>query len=182
MPSLPTITDDDKAKIKAVVPTRVLSAALARIYYAHPQWYYTGLQGALVFNYDKSDDTFHFKMVDLEGTGGILWKHELYQNLEYNVENKFFHSFEGDQCMIGFIFENEIEADSFSQKVISERDSKAKPEKKKKKAAIGKIDKSMICSPQSGSFVHVAHVGYDKNGFTSTGVDPSWTQLMENLT
>ena len=95
MPSLPSITDDNKVKIKAVVPTRVLSAARARIYYAHPQWYYTGLQGALVFNYDKFDDTFHFKMVDLEGTGGLLWKHELYQNLEYNVENKFFHSFEG---------------------------------------------------------------------------------------
>ena len=99
MPSPSTITDDDKDKIKAVVPTKVLSATLARIYYAHPQpnkWSYTGLQGALVFNYDRSDDTFHFKMVDLEGTGGLLWKHELYQNLEYNVENKFFHSFEGD--------------------------------------------------------------------------------------
>ena len=54
----------------------------------------------------------------------------------------------------------------------------AKPEKKKK-AARGKIDKTMISSPQSGSFVHVA--GYDKNGFISTGVGPSRTRLMENL-
>jgi neural Wiskott-Aldrich syndrome protein len=102
MPSQATIADDDKAKIKAFVPTKIFSAALVRIYYTYPQpnkWCYTGLQGALVFTFDKSDDAFHFKMVDLEGTRGILWEHEVYKNLEYNVENSFFHSFEGDVCL-----------------------------------------------------------------------------------
>ena len=99
MLSQPTITDDDKAKIKGVVPTKIFAAALARIYYAYPQpdkWCYTGLQGALVFTFNKSDNTYYFKMVDLEGTRGILWEHELYQDLEYRTESNFFHSFEGD--------------------------------------------------------------------------------------
>lgn len=99
MPSQSTINDDDKAKIKGVVPTKILAASLARIYYSYPQpnkWCYAGLQGALVFTLDKSDGAYHFKLVDLEGTRGILWDHELYENLEYNSENNFFHSFEGD--------------------------------------------------------------------------------------
>jgi Wiskott-Aldrich syndrome protein len=103
MPSPPTIADNDRDKIKAVVHTKIYSAALARIYYTYPQpnkWSYTGLQGALVFTLDKSDGTFHFKIVDLEGTRGILWEHELYKDLEYNNESNFFHSFEGDVCLI----------------------------------------------------------------------------------
>jgi hypothetical protein len=96
MPSPSTITDDHRKKIKAVVPTKILAASLARIYYSYPQpnkWCYTGLQGALVFTLDG---TYQFKLVDMEGTKGILWQHELYENLEYNSENSFFHSFEGD--------------------------------------------------------------------------------------
>ena len=95
----PTITDDDKSKIKAVVPVKILAAALVRIYYSYPQpnkWSYTGLQGALVFTFDKSNGAHHFKMVDLEGSKGVLWEHELYDDLEYDPENDFFHSFEGD--------------------------------------------------------------------------------------
>ena len=97
MPSQSTITDDDKTKIKSVVPTKIMAGALVRIYYSYPQpdkWSYTGLQGALVFTFDNP--AYHFKLVDLEGNRGILWEHELYENLEYNSENEFFHSFEGD--------------------------------------------------------------------------------------
>jgi neural Wiskott-Aldrich syndrome protein len=44
----------------------------------------------------------------------------------------------------------------------------------------GNIDKSMISRPQEDGFVHVAHMGYaPDSGFTSTGVDPSWTALLE---
>ena len=99
MPSQSTIADDDKARIKGVVPTKIFAAALVRIYYSYPQpnkWCYTGLQGALVFTFDKSNGAHRFKLVDLEGTRGILWDHEMYENLEYNSENNFFHSFEGD--------------------------------------------------------------------------------------
>jgi len=55
---------------------------------------------------------------------------------------------------------------------------------KKMKSALskGKIDKSMISSPQFGSFKHIAHVGYDADtGWSSEGVDPSWVALFEDL-
>jgi len=99
MPSQSTLTADEKAKIKNAIPNKIFYAALARVYYAHPQrnkWSYAGLQGALVFTLDQSNNVYHFKMIDLDGTRGILWEHELYDNFEYNQERNFFHSFEGD--------------------------------------------------------------------------------------
>ncbi len=59
---------------------------------------------------------------------------------------------------------------------------KPETEKKKKANKGGKIDKSIISAPTSGSFVHVAHMGYDsESGFTSKGVDPSWTAFLGQL-
>lgn len=103
-----TITDDDKAKIKAEIPSPIkkLAAALVRIYYSHPEpkkWNYAGIQGALVFTFDKSNGEHHFKMVDLEEDKGVIWEHELYDDLEYNVESDFFHSFEGDVSRVFLI-------------------------------------------------------------------------------
>lgn len=41
----------------------------------------------------------------------------------------------------------------------------------------------MISGPSEGSFKHVAHMGYDsEKGFSSVGVDPSWQNLLEQLT
>ncbi|KAJ7831851.1 hypothetical protein B0H14DRAFT_2592417 [Mycena olivaceomarginata] len=46
----------------------------------------------------------------------------------------------------------------------------------------GKIDKSIISGPASGSFVHVAHVGCDEDhDLASIGVDPSWTAFLSRL-
>ena len=80
----------------------------------------------------------------------------------------------------------------------------ATPAKKSKKGG-GKIDKTLISGPVSptllhnryegadrgflfsgvqsiGTFKHVAHMGYDsEKGFSSTGVDPSWQKLLEQL-
>jgi Wiskott-Aldrich syndrome protein len=54
------------------------------------------------------------------------------------------------------------------------------PARSKTKSKKGKIDKSLISAPSG--FHHVAHMGYDaEGGFTSTGLDPSWQALLENL-
>ncbi|KAJ2923791.1 hypothetical protein H1R20_g13307, partial [Candolleomyces eurysporus] len=125
-------------------------------------------------------------MVDLEGTRGVIWEHEIYQDLEYNPDRAFFHSFSGDECYIGFVFASEVEARDFWKKVNSKKDGKKpkpKAEKKRSKPAKGgKIDKSMISGPKQGSFIHVAHMGYDADaGFTSRGVDPSWSAFLTKL-
>ena len=99
---MPTISGDDKAKIKSAIPLssyKILTAALARIYFAYPQpsqWSYGGLQGALVFVLDKQRNVHDLKMVDLAGTRGVIWEHELYEGFEYNQDRPFFHSFAGD--------------------------------------------------------------------------------------
>ncbi|EDR10182.1 actin regulatory protein [Laccaria bicolor S238N-H82] len=192
MPATSTLDADDKSKVKAAVPissNKIIFAALSRIYYAYPQpdkWSYAGLQGGLVFARDTHKNILYFRLVDLDGTRGVIWEHELYEGLEYSQDRGFFHSFAGDKCMIGFVFAEEHEAKIFYKKVMMKKDAKAKKNTSKpKKLSIskgGRVDKSMISGPQAGSFKHIAHMGYDAEaGFTSKGVDPSWTTFLGNL-
>ncbi|KAI0674339.1 hypothetical protein C8Q78DRAFT_929572, partial [Trametes maxima] len=191
MPAQSTLSNDEKAKVKAAVNSpanKIFTAALTRIYYAYPkpeEWSYTGLQGALAFVKD-TQGVFYLKLVDLAGTRGIIWEHEVYEEFEYNQDRPFFHSFPGDDCMIGVVFADEGEAKTFYKKVTTKKTRKSKSGSTKKKAAKpskgGKIDKSMISGPTAGSFKHVAHMGYDADkGFTSTNVDPSWEAFLGNL-
>lgn len=102
MPAQTTLSADEKAKIKQAVPPssfKIQTAATARIYYAHPDtssWGYSGLQGAVALAQDKSRGVFMFKMVDITGTRGVIWEHELYEGFEYYEDRPFFHTFEGD--------------------------------------------------------------------------------------
>jgi hypothetical protein len=102
MPTSSAISSDDKTKIKAAIPSssnKILTAAVARIYYAYPdpnKWSYSGLQGALALSKDNNRGAHVFKLVDLVGTGGIVWEHELYEGFEYNQDRPFFYSFPGD--------------------------------------------------------------------------------------
>lgn len=106
MPAQSSLNAEEKSKIKSAIPTpsnKIVGAALARVYYAFPnveKWSYAGLQGALAFAKDNSNNTFFFKLVDLDGTRGVIWEHELYEGLEYNPDRAFFHSFAGDVCDI----------------------------------------------------------------------------------
>ncbi|KAI0635204.1 hypothetical protein C8Q77DRAFT_1053887 [Trametes polyzona] len=193
MPAQSTLSNEEKTKVKAAVNSpanKIFTAALARIYYAYPkpdEWSYTGLQGALAFVRD-TQGVLNLKLVDLVGTRGIIWEHELYEGFEYFQDRPYFHSFAGDDCMIGIVFADESEAKTFHKKVTSKKvdGGKSKSTTPKKKAAKpskgGKIDKSMISGPTEGSFKHVAHMGYDPDsGFTSTNVDPSWEAFLGNL-
>ncbi|KAI0717345.1 hypothetical protein C8T65DRAFT_528570, partial [Cerioporus squamosus] len=194
MPATSTLSSDEKTKVKAAVnapANKIFTAALARIYYAYPkpdEWSYTGLQGALAFVKD-TQGVLYLKLVDLTGTRGIIWEHELYEGFEYYQDRPFFHSFPGDECMIGVVFSDESEAKTFYKKVTSKKTDSgksksdgAKKKKASKSAKGGKIDKSMISGPTVGSFKHVAHMGYDaEKGFTSTNVDPSWEAFLTNL-
>lgn len=102
MPSQSTLTKDEKDKVKAAVPSssfKVQTAALARIYYAYPDpraWSYSGIQGALAFVLDLGRGSFMFKMVDVVGTAGVTWEHELYDGFEYFEDRPYFHTFESD--------------------------------------------------------------------------------------
>jgi neural Wiskott-Aldrich syndrome protein len=102
MPTIATLSTQDKSRVKAAVPSatnKILTACLARVYYAYPDpdsWSYAGLQGALVLTMDKNTNGFGFKLVDLHGTKGIVWEHEIWEPFEFHMDRPFFCSFAGD--------------------------------------------------------------------------------------
>ncbi len=46
-----------------------------------------------------------------------------------------------------------------------------------------RLSTAMISPPSPGTFVHVAHVGFDAEGRveTSDDIDPGWTMMLEEL-
>ncbi|KAG8948850.1 hypothetical protein FRC00_008428 [Tulasnella sp. 408] len=198
MPSQSIMSTEDKAKVKSAIPEgsgKILYATPARIYYAHPdpsRWTYIGQEGAVALVADKIKGGFWFRMIDLKGTRGVTWEHELYDDFTYYQDRPFFHSFPGDSCMVGFVFADERDANAFYKKFngrakYASKSSKSKDKEnvpaktvKKKGGKPGKIDKSMISAPTN--FKHVAHMGWSEDtGFSSRGVDESWNNLVGGL-
>ncbi|PWN48801.1 WH1-domain-containing protein [Violaceomyces palustris] len=195
MPSSSTITSSDKSKVKSSIPSsanKIITATVGRVYAAYPspsKWSFIGIEGAIAFVRDLNKATFYFKVVDLKGTRGVIWEHELYDGFQYNQDRTFFHSFEGDDCLVGFSFADESEAGDFFKKVTNRaKYAKSKSsgssgpgtKKKSKAGGSGKIDKSMISAPSG--FQHVAHMGFTaEHGFSSENVDPSWQALLDQL-
>lgn len=100
-----SMSADEKARVKNVLSAdnKILMASVARIYYAHPDpnsWTFSGEQGGLAFVKDKTTGIYHFKLVDLQGTRGVIWEHELYEDFTLNEDRPFFHSFAGDVSKI----------------------------------------------------------------------------------
>ncbi|CAK9779664.1 unnamed protein product [Cutaneotrichosporon oleaginosum] len=197
------LSTEDKAKVKKAIPTsgstnKIITAGVARVYYAKPDsstWNYGGATGALAFVADKAKGGLWFRIVDLSSNSGVIWEHELPNEIEYNADKPFFHTWASEDAMIAFVFASEHEAHEFYKKVanrskyahkVNRREEAAGGEKEKKSFAQrikGRLDKSLISGPKDGSFKHVAHMGFDsEKGFTSTGVDPSWQILLEQLT
>jgi len=102
-PIVITLDENEIATVEKAIPTssnKIYHTSRARIYCAYTssrRWCYTGLQGALAFVLSSSSNTLHFKMVDLEGAGGVIWDYELYDGLVLDQEENasFFLSFEG---------------------------------------------------------------------------------------
>lgn len=110
MPAQSTLTPEEKGRIKTSIPAssnKIFGAALARIYYAYPdprKWSYAGLQGAIVLSKDNDRGTLIFKLVDIDGTRGVMWEHELYDGFEFYQDRAFFHSFPSDVSgLVGII-------------------------------------------------------------------------------
>lgn len=105
MPATSKMNNDEKSKVKGVLASgsKILMATVARIYYAYPdpsKWSYSGEQGGLAFVKDKQTSSLYFRLVDLQGTRGVVWEHELYDGFNLNDDRPFFHSFAGDVRII----------------------------------------------------------------------------------
>ncbi|KAG8898831.1 hypothetical protein FRB99_007128 [Tulasnella sp. 403] len=199
MPSQSALSQVEKDKVKEAFPegtAKILTATIARIYYAYPdpkKWTYIGQEGALALIADRIKGGFFFRMVDLKGTRGVTWEYEIYDEIDfaYNQDRPFFHSYEGDECAVAFSFPDEKDANLFYKKVTnrqkyaqakskSKEKENASSKKGKSKLKGGKIDKSMISGPTD--FKHVGHMGYsEEHGFSQSGVDESWIQLVNGV-
>ncbi|KAK9760795.1 hypothetical protein K7432_014809, partial [Basidiobolus ranarum] len=208
MPSKTLPKADDKAKIKKALPSsqnKIHTATVARLYVAYPDpnvWNYTGIMGALAFVSDKTaPGSFFFRIVDLNGTGGILWEQELYEGFQYVDERPFFHTFTLENCSAAFSFADDHEAKVLFKKVSKREDgNKVKKSKSVRESSTktsksglfftqsrssgkknkGKFDKSMISGPSD--FRHVGHIGFDPDtGFSTENIDPEWMKLFDQL-
>ncbi|CDZ96193.1 Actin regulatory protein (Wiskott-Aldrich syndrome protein) [Phaffia rhodozyma] len=198
MPSTSSLLAEDKALIKKAIPSgnKILTATVVRIFYqSGNDWVYSGVQGGACLVFDKQRGGVWWKVVDLLGTRGVIWEHELPSSStwSYNQDRGFFHTFPSEDTNVAFVFADEGEAGEMYKKVHAR--GKYYKDKKKTKAPSGasstgsvkkkkggKIDKSLISGPSEGSFKHVAHMGYSsESGFSSSGVDPSWQALLDQL-
>ncbi|WFD39072.1 uncharacterized protein MJAP1_002042 [Malassezia japonica] len=121
MPSS-SFTSSEKSLIKSVLTSsscKIITATLARIYVTYPtpdRWYYTGIEGALAFVRD-ADGNFGFRVVDLKDNGKVIWDHELYDDFYFYQDKPYFHTFAGDECMIGLCYADEAGAAQLYKKL-----------------------------------------------------------------
>lgn len=119
------LTNPDKEKIKRAIPkasNKIIDATACRLYIAYPdptKWTYTGLVGAIALVDDLVGHTFFLKLVDITGTRGVLWDQELYVNFAYHQDRTFFHTFETEDCLVGLLFEDTLDAAHFYKKVTT---------------------------------------------------------------
>ncbi|KAI8364581.1 hypothetical protein BD560DRAFT_402796 [Blakeslea trispora] len=186
MKSVTLPSAEDKDVVRRAVPTsKILMAAVARLYVASPnphQWTYSQLWGAAIFCIDKSKNNAYFiRMVDIEKGRGVVWEQELYEGFDYRKEAAFFYSFETDDCLAALEFVDEGEAETFNKKLQSRDASKTMASTANKGAKRrSKIDKSHIGMP--ADFRHVGHIGYTPGkGFSIENNDPEWSGLFEQL-
>ncbi|PSR71552.1 hypothetical protein PHLCEN_2v12561 [Hermanssonia centrifuga] len=180
-----TMSDDTKRHLLACLPadSKIIATASARVYHApfhghSDDWVYSGLHGTLVFgrnriavHADKKlgsgpgtsfDQSSWFRLVD--PIKGLVWLHQIPEIFDYSLDKPFFHIFSGK-----FI-------DTSFRVAASLR-------KSKKLGSMKRLSTAMISSPSPGTFVHVAHVGFDAEGRveTSDDIDPGWTMMLEEL-
>ena len=124
----------------------------------------------------------------------MTWEHELYDDFTYFQDRPFFHSFPGDECMIGFVFAEEKDANVMWKKYntrasiqssespltpppspyssnrrsseVDAKSSKSKPTSTPKKDKSNGKKKKIDISTISAptNFQHVGHLGYTDDG------------------
>ncbi|KAG6895825.1 hypothetical protein C0992_012270 [Termitomyces sp. T32_za158] len=162
----------------------IIAVASARIYHAQlaaktPEWCYSRMRGTLVFGKDTQAGerpgqrppapieagSYWFRLLD-STSGKPIWMFKILAGFVYELDRPFFHVFQGKEQMVvtgfqsrrfGFLFEDDDEAGILAKKP------------------------SMISLPAANSFVHVAHVGLNKDGIieATAGIDPSWRAILE---
>ncbi len=96
----------------------VRASAVARLYTAQGHhWTYSNVYGGAALVQDDNNVN-RIRLVDLT-SGQIVWEQEIYERFEYQSPTPFFHTFEGDESVIGLSFADEGDASIFYNAVTS---------------------------------------------------------------
>jgi len=192
-------------------PNKIYAFAAARVYhklFADPdyQWKYSELRGVLYFGRDRSSlggvnastcighgatesENYWFRLIC---EGKLVWTFPLPTRFEYMVDKPFFHIFAGTGCMYAFRFEDDGEAAIFCKKVqdrtcphlrgVTQSGNSSSKYNPVPQSRPRRVSTSMISQPQPNSYVHVVHVGFNKDGFIETSRDnPAWASTVNGL-
>ncbi|XP_026286639.1 actin nucleation-promoting factor WASL isoform X1 [Frankliniella occidentalis] len=89
--------------------------------------------GVLVLVKDNGKRSYFFRLYCLTRRA-LVWEHELYSNMEqhYNTPKPFFHMFEAEDCVTGFNFADEREANAMST-ALKEKAARKRSRQEKKR-------------------------------------------------
>ncbi|KAI0080407.1 hypothetical protein K474DRAFT_1589753 [Panus rudis PR-1116 ss-1] len=208
--------NDIKQQLLAYLPSdaRILATATAKVYHSPfggkaSSWSHSGLSGILIFGRDRIhlrpdrrigtgpgssvEQNFWFRLVDLQTGKGLVWMHQISDDIQYRLDKPFFHEFRGKTRMFGFRFDEDVEANKFYKKVTShlrasrEYLSPPSPVRKRTIPSFNPLKRfipSQISSPAPGTFVHLSHVGFNEKGrieVSDDSIEAGWTMMLEEL-
>ncbi|KAK3921305.1 Wiskott-Aldrich syndrome protein [Frankliniella fusca] len=110
--------------------------------------------GVLVLVKDSGKRSYFFRLYCLTRRA-LVWEHELYSNMEqhYNTPKPFFHMFEAEDCVTGFNFADEREANAMSaalkEKAARKRIRQEKKRQPERQAAQMTHTRDHLSSPHS---------------------------------
>ncbi|ELR25045.1 WH1 domain containing protein [Acanthamoeba castellanii str. Neff] len=115
-----TLNEGESQMVYSSAGGQVKSTAVARLYMSQGNtWAYSHLWGAAALVAVDGDAGAHYiRLVDLQ-SGQVTWEQELYDRFEYQSATPFFHTFEGNDAVIGLSFADESDAATFHHAVAS---------------------------------------------------------------
>ncbi|KAI8818914.1 uncharacterized protein EV422DRAFT_535891 [Fimicolochytrium jonesii] len=123
-----TILPEEEDTVRRSVNGQVLSTTAARIYNArNNNWTYSGNVGALVLAKGNGyKAAFTLQLVDLN-TARSVWQQDVTDDVKYQKDRPFFHSFIGSDGLVGLSFADEDEAGDFHSAFLSKESASAAP-------------------------------------------------------
>ncbi|XP_046439003.1 neural Wiskott-Aldrich syndrome protein-like [Daphnia pulex] len=132
-----------------------MASAVVQVCFADPpnrsQWNKRHC-GVVCFIKDNIKRSYFLRVFCLDRQSAI-WEQELYSSFDYCAPRPYFHTFEGDECRIGFNFANEGEAEYFLMAI--KEYLRMKSEKRERR----RLSQQQVQQPQPGKHTPVATNG-----------------------
>ncbi|XP_047102964.1 neural Wiskott-Aldrich syndrome protein-like [Schistocerca piceifrons] len=108
------LTREENAQVHRMLGNRcmALASAVIQLFVSDPPDHSSWRKydaGVLCLVKDNSRKSYFFRLYCLTRKQ-MVWEHEVYKGFDYKTLRPFLHSFEGEDCMVGFNFANEEEA------------------------------------------------------------------------